>query len=95
MEAYLLKSGIALLCFYTAYYLFVRHNSNFKLNRLIILGSLLAASLFPFISFDIGQQNVIASSIDPIIYSGPVGEAVRQSSNYSFEIIAISSSWVL
>jgi TonB family protein len=49
---YLLKSGLALWLFYGIYWLFLRKETFFSLNRYMLLGSVIFSFLLPFIHFE-------------------------------------------
>lgn len=49
---YLLKSGLALWLFYGIYWLFLRKETFFSLNRYMLLGSVVFSFLLPFIHFE-------------------------------------------
>jgi hypothetical protein len=50
---YLIKSGIAISCFYLVYYLFLRKTTFFKQNRIFLLTGLLISIIFPFIEIEL------------------------------------------
>jgi len=49
---YLLKSGLALWLFYGIYWLFLRKETFFSLNRYMLLGSVVFSFILPFIHFE-------------------------------------------
>lgn len=53
---YFLKSGIALAVFYGLYWMVLRNGTHFKLNRVILLSSLVLSVLLPLVSFDFLQK---------------------------------------
>lgn len=91
MESYWLKSGIILLCFYTIYWLLVRHNDHFNLNRMVILFSVFAAGVLPLLSFDLWsiENKQFAQKLQPIIISGFKDTEFIQNTSNSFSIFSI------
>jgi TonB family protein len=49
---YLLKSGFALWLFYSVYWLFLRKETFFSLNRFILLGSIITSLILPFLRIE-------------------------------------------
>lgn len=91
MEAYLLKSGIALICFYFIYRILVRHNQLFNLNRIIIISSVLIASFIPIISINmIGlSNNQVIQNLEPIIISNMENPSFFHAMKTSYSIFSI------
>jgi len=89
METYFFKSGLALVCFYMIYWLSVRHNSWFTLNRFVILISVLIASLFPFISIDLITNNQVSQTLEPFIVTGMNKVPFIQPTENSISIFSI------
>ncbi len=53
---YFIKVNIAVFILYSLYWLLVRNKSNFKLNRVYLLSTLLLAYIFPFIYFPVKPE---------------------------------------
>lgn len=91
MESYFLKSGIILVCFYVIYWLLVRHNHQFNLNRIIVLFSVIVSACLPLISFDLfkieGSQ--LAHNLQPIIISSIENPLIFDASHNSYSIFSI------
>ena len=55
---YLLESSVALAFFYLLYFLVLRRETFFSLNRFFLMGILVFSLLFPLLSFDFNPANV-------------------------------------
>ena len=66
MIPYIIQANIALILFYGAYYLFLKHETNFKLSRLFLLLSLLVSLFIPFL--DLGKFSALFINEDSPIY---------------------------
>jgi len=89
MGDYLIKSELALLLMYIIYWISIRHQHAFNINRIVIILSVLAASLFPFFQFNFGQYPQIHQTLEPIIVSGAAGSVSGYVANQSTNIFAI------
>ncbi|RLD62801.1 MAG: hypothetical protein DRI95_12530 [Bacteroidetes bacterium] len=90
---YFIKVNLAIFILYSFYWLLVRNDRNFQLNRLYLLGTLLFAFVFPFISVpveseafaNINQFQFTGSVLDYIDFSN-TGVLVTYSSGTGFNI---------
>lgn len=61
---YLAKVAVSLAVFYSFYWLFLRKDTHFVLNRVILLSSLLLAFFLPFINLNIVQQEPVIPTLN-------------------------------
>lgn len=90
MENYLTQSGISLACFYVVYWLLVRHQQNFRLNRIFILFSISISAILPMIDIQLGiGQEQIGKALDPIIISDMGNQYLPSVTKTSYSIFSI------
>ena len=87
---YLLEANLGLVLILVFYFLFLRRETNFRLMRIYMLGSIVAALLFPFIDLELNQSSA-SLSISRIIptYWLPevvVGDNAVQASSASIDV---------
>ena len=70
---YIIESGIALIVLYSVYYVFMRRETLFKLNRIYLLTCIIFSLIFPFITINVAINEPL-----PIIQSN----IMAQSANY-------------
>jgi TonB family protein len=66
---YIIKSGISLTLFYLLYWLVLRNDTYFRLNRSILLASLIFSMVIPFIRFNILPSDGIQRFMPPFVVS--------------------------
>ena len=90
METYLLKSTVALCVLYTFYWLFLRKETFFGLNRMYLLSSLFVALLFPILNIDLSStvQNPFNNNMLPIDIRS-IGNSIASSNRESINILMI------
>lgn len=88
MEAYLLKSATAISVFYSMYWLLLRNETYFKLNRAYLILSIAISMLAPLLKFNIFERtsNSIGNIIQPIVITT---KGVIASNNNSLSILSI------
>ncbi|HCT30849.1 MAG TPA: hypothetical protein DIW31_08965 [Bacteroidales bacterium] len=88
MEAYLLKSAAAISVFYSLYWLLLRNETYFKLNRAYLILSIAISMLAPLLKFNIFERtsNSIGNIIQPIVITT---KGVIASNNNSLSILSI------
>ena len=72
---YFLKSGIALAVFYGLYWIVMRNGTHFKLNRFILLSSLVLSFLLPLLSFGFLQKVEPALPSFTIVFDDSQGQS--------------------
>jgi TonB family protein len=66
---YIIKSGISLTLLYLLYWMVLRNDTHFRLNRAILLASLIFSMVIPFIRFNILPSEGIQSFLPPFAVS--------------------------
>ncbi|HPS73014.1 MAG TPA: M56 family metallopeptidase [Bacteroidales bacterium] len=67
---YLLMSGCSLACFYTVYWLFMRRDTTFRINRIYLLAATIISFACPFVPVHFQTTSPLASMaflLDPVI----------------------------
>lgn len=88
METYLIKSAIAIAILYSSYWLLLRNETYFKLNRAFLILSIAISMLAPLLKFNIFEKtsNSIGNMIQPIVVTT---KGVIANNNNSLSILSI------
>lgn len=69
---YIVKSAVSLAVFYSFYWVFLRKDTHFALNRIILISSLILAFILPMINLNIDQPEPVIPTLN-INFDEPVG----------------------
>ncbi len=69
---YIVKSAVSLAVFYSFYWVFLRKDTHFVLNRVILISSLILAFILPLINLNIDQPEPVIPTLN-INFDEPVG----------------------
>jgi TonB family protein len=85
---YLLKSGVALTVFYFFYWIFLRNDTHFRLNRVIMVGSLVLSLTLPLAQIQINR-------VEPVIPVFSINFETDDAVASGMTGVATSSEWNL
>ncbi len=88
METYLIKSAIAIAILYSSYWLLLRNETYFKLNRVYLILSIAISMLAPLLKFNIFERtgSTLSTILQPIVVTT---KGVIASNNNSLSILSI------
>ena len=85
---YLLESGAALAVFYLFYWLLLRKQANFRVNRVYLLGAACFSLVLPFIEIPVGQSSDLSGYSEVFLSPLEVGnDAVQKTFQPTFSTI--------
>lgn len=88
METYLIKSAVAIAILYSSYWLLLRNETYFKLNRVYLMLSIAISMLAPLLKFNIfeSSSSTLSNIIQPITITA---KGMIASNNNSLSILSI------